>query len=62
VQPIQDLITLRDIAVAMAPMGEVAGVRLVPEGDALSHATTDGTLHFTVPRVRGHQMIEVSYA
>jgi hypothetical protein len=62
VQPIQDLITLSDIAVDLAPKGAVAAVRLVPEGTTLPHDLKDGRLTFTVPQVRGHQMVEVTYS
>jgi len=61
IQPIQDLVTLADIEVDLAPQGTVAAVTLVPEGEALSFTQADGRLHFTVPRVRGHQMVEVRY-
>ncbi|MCC7319514.1 MAG: beta-galactosidase trimerization domain-containing protein [Rubellimicrobium sp.] len=62
VQPIQDLITLTDITVGMEPAGPVAAVRMVPEGTAITHGMDDGRLTFTVPRLRGHQMIEVAYS
>jgi hypothetical protein len=61
VQPIQDLITLTDITVDMAPAAPVKAVRLAPEGTPLPHTTKDGRLTFTVPQVRGHQMVEVAY-
>ena len=61
VQPIQDLITLADITVDLAASAPVRAVRTVPEGDTLPHTTAEGRLHVTVPKVRGHQMIEVLY-
>ena len=61
IQPIQDLITLNNISVDMVPLGAVAAVRLVPEGTAIAFTQTD-QLHFTVPQLRGHQMIEIQYA
>jgi hypothetical protein len=62
IQPIQDLITLSDIAVDLATEGPVAAVTLVPEGEALPFTESGGRLRFTVPQVRGHQMVEVRYA
>lgn len=62
IQPIQDLVTLSDIAVQIRPSGAVSSVMLVPEGQPLAHQIRDGMLHFTVPRLRGHQMVEILYA
>jgi hypothetical protein len=36
-------------------------VRLVPDGAALEFARDGGHVTFTVPRVEGHQMVELSY-
>ena len=62
IQPIQDIITLSDIAVDLAPRAAVASVRTVPEGQVLSHTLADGRLRFTVPRLHGHQMVEIVYS
>src|SRR5262249_35181701 len=61
VQPIQDLVTLRDIDVSLAADGEVRGVRLVPSGEALDFRTGEGRVEFRVPSLRGHQMVEIGY-
>lgn len=61
IQPIQDLVTLRDIAVTLKVDGAVAAVRLIPEGDALAFTQADGRLSFTVPEVTGVAMLEVAY-
>ena len=61
IQPIQDLITLTDIAVDLAASGPVKAVRLVPEGTVIAHKVTGDRVRFIVPSVRGHQMLEVSY-
>jgi hypothetical protein len=61
IQPIQDLVTLSDVAVDLVPEAEVAAVRLAPEGVVLPHAVEAGRLRFTVPKVRGHQMVEIAY-
>ncbi|EAR51147.1 hypothetical protein OG2516_18295 [Oceanicola granulosus HTCC2516] len=61
VQPIQELIPLNDVAVTVAADGPVAGVRLVPEGQALEFEDAgEGRVRFTVPRVHGHQMVEIA--
>ena len=60
VQPIQDLIPLHDIAVSVSTDDRVSGVRLVPEGDALAFEQNAERVSFVVPRVVGHQMVEIS--
>jgi hypothetical protein len=61
IQPIQDMITLKDIGVDLAVTGAVTGVRLVPEGTVLAHQVAAGRVTFTVPTLHGHQMVEVTY-
>ncbi|MBU2866568.1 alpha-amylase family protein [Pacificibacter marinus] len=61
IQPIQDLVSLHDVIVDLHVTSQVAKVRLVPEDEALPFTTTEDRIAFTVPQVRGHQMIEVSY-
>jgi len=62
IQPIQDLVTLTDIAVDLAADAMVGSVTLVPEGTALPFQRDNGRLRFTVPRLRGHQMVEIAPA
>jgi len=47
--------------VDMATHGRVAAVALVPAGSALPFQQAAGRVSFVVPRLRGHQMVEVSY-
>lgn len=62
VQPIQELVELKDISVSLAATGKVQKVSVVPNGPALDFAQdAQGRVSFTVPSVRGHQMIEVGY-
>ena len=61
IQPIQDLISVGPIAVNLACSRPVATVQLVPEGAILAHNATADRISFTVPVVRGHQMVEVIY-
>lgn len=62
IQPVQDLNTLTEIAVDVESHGTVTAVRTVPEMGALPFVQDGGRVQFTVPRVRGHQMVEIAYA
>jgi hypothetical protein len=59
VQPIQDIVPLRDVAVEVEADG-LASVRLVPDGQDLPFTVEGGRARFTVPRVEGHQMVELA--
>lgn len=62
IQPIQDLVTLKDIAVSIRIGNRaVSGVYVVPDGQALDFQSGSGVISFTVPEVRGHQMVEIAY-
>ena len=61
IQPVQDILTLSDIPVSVAARAPVRAVTLVPEGDVLDHCMDAGRVHFTVPRLHGHQMVEIAY-
>ena len=61
VQPIQDILTLKDIAVTVEADRKVRSVRLAPSGEALEFNTRKGRVAFTVPEVHGHQMVEIAY-
>src|SRR5690348_7809674 len=61
VQPIQDLVTIHDIAVSVAPSAKVRSVKAVPSGAAIPFAINDGRVEFTVPRLTGHEMVEIAY-
>jgi hypothetical protein len=61
VQPIQDLVTLRDIAVTVRCESTVSSIRLVPEGIPLTFSNVHDQVLFVVPEVRGHRMVEIAY-
>lgn len=62
VQPIQEVIELKDISVSLAASGKVKQVAVVPDGPALDFEQGDDRrVTFTVPTVRGHQMVEIQY-
>lgn len=62
IQPIQDLLTLQEIDVDVETSGAVSTVRTVPEGQSLTFSQSDDRVQFTVPRLRGHQMVEIDYS
>jgi hypothetical protein len=61
VQPIQDLVSLPDIAVSVAVDRKVRSATLVPSGEPLAFAQKAGRVAFTVPKLIGHQMVEIAY-
>ena len=61
VQPIQDLVALKEIDVTLRCDASVKSVSLVPEGVSLAFADDGGRVSFTVPEVKGHRMIEVAF-
>lgn len=58
VQPIQDIVPLKDVTASIESDG-VTAVRLVPEGKTLEFRSGAGRVEFTVPEVRGHRMVEL---
>jgi len=61
VQPIQELIPVHDVAVTVATERPVSSVRLVPEGTSLPFGTDHCRVSFIVPRLLGHQMVEIAW-
>jgi Hypothetical glycosyl hydrolase 6/Beta-galactosidase trimerisation domain len=61
IQPIQDLLMLRDIEISVQTAGNVRKVRAVPLGAEIAFTQSEGRAIFRVPELRGHQMIELSY-
>lgn len=59
---IEDVVPLYDVAVSLRADREVARVVCVPQGPALDFDVVDGRVTFTVPEIRGHQMVEVAFA
>ncbi len=56
---VEDALPLREILVAVRLASRPTAVRLVPDGGSLEFDWDDGYARFTVPEVRGHQMIAV---
>ena len=42
--------------------GPVARVLCVPNGEALAFSESKGRLNFTVPKLEGHQIVEITLA
>ncbi len=61
IQPIQDLLTLSDIEVVLGASGPVVAVNLYPSRLRCPFNMSGSRVSFTVPSVRGHQMVEIVY-
>ena len=59
---IEDVLPLYDVPVSLRLPGPVSGVRCVPDGEALSFGEAMGRLSFTVPKLVGHQIVEIALA
>jgi hypothetical protein len=58
---IEDVIPLYDLAVSVRVPGTVSAVTVVPDGDALDFEQTDGRVDFVLPRLHGHEMVELNF-
>jgi len=58
---VEDVIPLYDVKVSLRADVKVKGVRCVPGGEKLNFGVTSARIEFVVPKVAGHQMIEISY-
>lgn len=56
---VEDVIPLFDVKVSVRSPGRVKAARLVPDGPDLEVRRRRGWVEFTVPEVRGHQMVEL---
>lgn len=54
---IEDVIPLHEVKVSVKPPRAVKRVVTAPEGAVLPHTVRAGRVHFTLPRLEGHQMI-----
>jgi hypothetical protein len=61
IQPIQDIITLRDISVSLSTRSKVKAVRSVPDLRPLAFTEEAQRVSFVVPELSGHAMVEVAY-
>lgn len=58
---VEDVIALNDISISLYLDNEVKEVRLVPENIVLETKENKQRIEFTIPRIYGHQMIELGY-
>ncbi|PSW10249.1 beta-galactosidase [Photobacterium rosenbergii] len=58
---IEDIIPLHQLDVSVKVNQEVKSVRLIPENNEITFNYVDSRLVFTVPKLEGHQMIELAY-
>ncbi len=61
VELIEDLVPLHDVAVKVRLDSPVQSVRLAPSGEDVPFERFGGGVSFIVPRVLGHQMIEIGH-
>ncbi len=61
VQPIQDLVTLRDVSVDVGIDASAKVVRMAPSGEELEFSATDGRVRFSVPELTGQQLVEIAF-
>lgn len=58
---IEDIIPLHDISVSVRTLQVVRQVQIVPQQETLGFTYEDKKVKFVIPRVYGHQMIEISF-
>lgn len=61
-QVIQDIVELQNIEVSLECRGKASGVVSVPDGASIPFDAEQDRVKFVVPRLLGHQMIEIRYA
>jgi hypothetical protein len=59
---LEDIIPLYGVKVSVKAARKVRSVACVPQGERLAFEQNDGRVEFTVPKVAGHQMVELSFA
>jgi hypothetical protein len=58
---IEDIIDLHDIMMSVRAEKKVSAVNAVPQGEKLTFSQQAGRIEFTIPRVHGHQMVEIQF-
>ncbi len=59
---IEDVIPLYNVSLSIDAPKKIQSVTCVPEGTELGFTVQDGRVEFTVPEVRGHQMVSIQFA
>ncbi|WP_099352547.1 alpha-amylase family protein [Fredinandcohnia onubensis] len=58
---VEDVIPLYQIDLSVHLPKKITGIRCVPENISLNFTEKDGRINFSVPKIEGHQMIELQY-
>ncbi len=58
---IEDVIPLYDLEISVRAPTEIKAVTCVPEGEALDFTQVDGRVTFVLPKLMGHQMVELTF-
>ena len=58
---IEDVLPLFDVAVSVRVPRAVKAVRTAPDGRPLPFDVKDGRVHFTLPRLDGHEMVSIEF-
>ena len=58
---IEDVIPLHDLAVSLRLPKPPASIRTAPEGEDLRFVVVGGRVNFLLPRLNGHQMVEINW-
>ena len=59
---IEDVIPLFDVGISVRADRRIAEVRTAPEGQPIPFEERDGRIEFVLPRLEGHQIIELKWA
>ncbi|MEM6391700.1 MAG: beta-galactosidase trimerization domain-containing protein [Planctomycetota bacterium] len=59
---VEDVIPLHALTLTVRPSQAVKSVTLVPAGETLAHQTDGDAVTFTIPKLEGHQIVELAYA
>jgi hypothetical protein len=57
---IEDVIPLYNVNLSIRVKGEVKDITCVPEGQNITYEVKNGRVEFTVPEIKGHQMVAVA--
>ena len=58
---IEDVIPLYQVPCKIRIEEKVVSVKTVPEGEGINFSQQGNLVEFTVPRIQGHRMVEISY-
>lgn len=58
---IENVIPLHDVTISIRAPQRVVSVRCVPSGELISFQERDGRIEFVVPKIDGHQMVELNF-